>query len=262
MVEEREDGVRVLATGRARILQSAMRPGDPSHLEFEYTRLVLVALLLVPRPRRIAVLGLGAGTLPRFFRWLLPEVEVDAVEIDSEMVRVARESFELVEDARCRVTIADARRFLETTDGRWDLVIADAFAGDVVPPQLSTIEFFRLVRHRLSPGGALVVNVWGPPNPRFGSTRRTVREAFETVLDLAGEADRNHVLVAPEQPTELSCAQLVARAREPVGAHPLPFDLARAIERAYAGIVPKNAPGRILRDDPPRPKLTSATRSP
>ena len=44
--------------------------------------MMLGALLLNPDPHSILIIGLGGGTLPRTLEKLLPQADIDVVEID------------------------------------------------------------------------------------------------------------------------------------------------------------------------------------
>jgi spermidine synthase len=250
-----EGGLATLSIGDPPTPQSAGRREDPSWLEYEYARLAMTAALFVPAPRRALVVGLGGGSIQRFVRWMWPECVVDSVEIDAAVVRAARAHFGVDGDPRHRIHVDDGRAFVERAkDRRWDVVVLDAYAPDYIPPALGTLEFFRLVRERLAPGGVVVANVWGPPNPIFEPFRRTLRAAFSSVAEFAGRVDRNHMLVGVRSGEAPGKDELVARAARARGAHPWPFDLAALTREAFAGYLePAGEEEPILRDERPRP---------
>lgn len=109
------------------------------------------------KPSRILVVGLGGGTSARDYQQRFPEAEVVAVEIDAGVVEVARNQFGL--PASVHVHVEDARTFFARDQGRYDLVVVDAFQFPYVPFQLTTREFFEDVRRHLRDGGALMINV-------------------------------------------------------------------------------------------------------
>jgi SAM-dependent methyltransferase len=113
------------------------------------------------RGLRVAVLGLGTGTLSAYgrrgdlFRFY---------EIDPEVERMAREYFTFLEDsaATVEVVLGDARLMLEQapTDGeKFDLFVIDTFSGDAVPVHLLTREAYQIYLSHLRPDGLLVFNV-------------------------------------------------------------------------------------------------------
>lgn len=249
------EGIKTLSIGDPPTPQSAIRPGDPSWLEFEYTRLAMTGLLFAPAPKRVLVVGLGGASIQRFLRWMWPDCVVDSVEIDEAVVRAAKAHFEVGDDSRHQIHRDDGRAFIEKAKGRrWDLIVLDAYAPDYIPPALGTIEFFRLVRERLSPGGVVVANVWGPPNPIFEPFRKTLRVAFSSVAEFVGRIDQNHLLVglrSGEAPERQSFTVRAGRLR---GAQPWPFDLGTLATETFAGYLEATAEGeRLLEDERPRP---------
>ncbi|MEP6909878.1 MAG: fused MFS/spermidine synthase [Actinomycetota bacterium] len=119
---------------------------------------------LLGRPlRRVAILGNAGGTTARALGVFYPDARVDGVELDPAVTTVGRRFFGLNDNPRLRVITADARPFLRQTNERYDLIVVDAYRPPYVPFYLATHEFFRLARSRLSPGGALVLNVGTVP---------------------------------------------------------------------------------------------------
>ena len=70
--------VRKLAANR----QSCLRTDRPDLLVLDYTRQMMAGLYAQPAPRRILVVGLGGGILPRTLARLLPDTAIDVAEID------------------------------------------------------------------------------------------------------------------------------------------------------------------------------------
>jgi len=160
---------------------------------------------LLARGRRGLVLGMGAGASVRAVRSADPIADVDAVEIDPLVVRVARERFGIEPGPALRVHVGDARRFLAATDESWDVVQADLFRGGPdIPSHLVTEEFFALVRSHLRPGGVAMVNVFdvAPGHPLLASVAATVSRAFPSVF-VRSRNELNHVLVAFAEPRSI-----------------------------------------------------------
>ena len=78
MVSE-ERGVRHLHVG-GEAIQSAMRLEDPFALELDYTRCMMAFLLFHAAPRRALMIGLGGGSLAKFFHRRLPALRTRVVE--------------------------------------------------------------------------------------------------------------------------------------------------------------------------------------
>jgi spermidine synthase len=229
--------------------QSAMELADPYATVFAYTDYLHVGLAYAPTARRVLFIGLGGGTAPKRFRRDYPQLDLHAVELDPDVVRVAERWFGLPRDRRLGVTVDDGRRFLRTHDERWDLIVVDAYFADSIPFHLATAQFADLVRTRLAPGGVVVSNVIGavsgPSSQLLRSMAKTYRSVFPTVElhPVFGEADRdpgairNVILVATEgaRPRQSALAANWARLRS---ASPGAPDLSGAIADRWEQPVP------------------------
>ena len=101
------DGVRGLHLGSV-TLQSAMRLSAPFDLELAYTRGIMAFLLLAPQARHVLAIGLGGGSIPKFIHHYLPQLQTTVVEINPQVIQVARHHFLLPpDDARLQVIEAD-----------------------------------------------------------------------------------------------------------------------------------------------------------
>jgi SAM-dependent methyltransferase len=118
--------------------------------------------LLAPvgRPLRVLHLGGGGLTLPRYVAATRPGSTQRVVEVDAELVALVRRELPWRPDPRLRVRVADARAALATTrDGRYDLVVADVFAGARTPAHLTSLEFAAEVGRVLRPDGGYLLNI-------------------------------------------------------------------------------------------------------
>lgn len=146
VVTEEDNGLRILRFGKNGARQSVVKLGDPDYLALPYVRSALVGLALSEDPRRFLVVGLGGGTLPMFLRKHYPNATIDAVDIDPEVVDVAKKFFGFREDALMNARVDDGRRFIEKVREPYDVIFLDAFGADSIPAHLTTQEFLRAVR--------------------------------------------------------------------------------------------------------------------
>ncbi len=240
-VVERPDGTRVLELNEGQAVHSLYRPG--SYLTGDYWdgHLVLPFAASPQPPRRIAILGNGAGTVARAFGHFYPHTAVDAVEIDAELTEIGRRFFDL-RNPSMRTFHEDARPWLRRAEGGYDAIMVDAYRQPYIPFYLATREFFELARDRLAPGGVVIVNVGHPE----GS------EELETVLGRTMEAALPSVL---RHPIELTNTLLVAgegtlsaaRLRRSVGA--VPARLRPLARETAAQLMPRLAGGEVYTDD-------------
>ncbi len=112
-----------------------------------------------PEPRSVAFLGLAGGTSARQYRLAYGDgIELTGVEIDPDILAAGHRYFHL-DDARAHEVVADARYWLDTQAGSYDVVVLDAYRQPYIPFHLTTREFFQQVRDHLNRGGVAVVNV-------------------------------------------------------------------------------------------------------
>lgn len=207
-----------------RMFQSGMMLNDPFESPFLYAAYAHLGLIFVPRPRRVLVIGLGGGSIPKRFWRDYPDVTVDVAELDPKVVEVARRFFEVREDARLRIAAQDGRLFLRRSSSKYDIIILDAYFADAIPFHLTTREFYETVRERLAPGGVLVSNLIGSltggASSLFRAMYRTQGTVFPGLYPFPvslrtyddPETMRNIILVATAE-KGLSRPQIVARAR-------------------------------------------------
>ena len=173
-----ESGVRYLHFG-SHWIQGAMRVARPWSLELDYTREMMTALLLRPDsvwPRHALLIGLGAASLAKFLHRHRPEARLTVVEIEPEVVHIARQHFKLPEeDARFRVVIDDGAEFIKTSDTRFDLILVDGFDENARTGMLDTLPFYLNCKARLTDAGLLVTNLL--------SKRKGVRKSMERLAE-------------------------------------------------------------------------------
>ncbi len=159
------DGSRALELNEGIAQQSVWYPH--SVLTGGYWDLFLVLPKLLDRPpRTMLVIGDAGGTIPRAYGRFYPRVQIDGVEVDPKVSEAGRRYFGLDAIPRLRTITADGRVFLGRTGRRYDVIVVDAYRQPYIPFQLATVEFFRLVRAHLAPGGVVALNVAATPHDR------------------------------------------------------------------------------------------------
>ena len=133
-------GVRSLHVG-GEAIQSAMRLDDPFALALDYTRCMMAFLLFHPEPREALMVGLGGGSLAKFFYKRLAKTCVRIIELDARVVAAAREHFHVPPDGeRFRIEIGDGAEALFPEC--CDTLVIDAFEDELHVPQLASGEFY------------------------------------------------------------------------------------------------------------------------
>jgi spermidine synthase len=146
------------------------------------------------------MLGLAGGTSLRILRHLLPACRFTAVEIDRDIVRLARRHMDL-DATGVEIVVGDAYAWLRKNRRAFDVVIDDIYlAGrtDVFRPQAMDRSLLKNLRRCVAPGGVLAVNLVTGPGHRAAqsATRRLLRDNFAEVRSVTSPAAQNEVVVA------------------------------------------------------------------
>jgi spermidine synthase len=251
VVTEDSDGLRTLQFERYGARQSVVRVGDPDHLELPYVRTVLVSLALIDEPGRVLIVGLGGGTIPSFLHRHYPGAVIDVVDIDPDVVDVAGKFFGFQQDDRLRAHVLDGRKFIETRDQPYDLIILDAFGADSIPYHLATREFLEAARRALASNGVVVGNIWGRrSNALYDSMVTTYRAVFDRVELLDVVNAENVIVLALTRPEPIREDDVVSRARVISQQKQWRFDLGAVAELGFRTEPIRTKGGRVLRDRP------------
>lgn len=105
----------------------------------------------------VLILGMGTGTYATQCERYFDNVKLSGVEIDQKITDLAVEYFELPEDVP--VTTYDGRAYLNAIEGRYEVIMVDAYQDITIPFQMSSVEFFTLVKEHLTEDGVMVVNM-------------------------------------------------------------------------------------------------------
>ena len=146
-----------------------------------------------PEDCQVLILGMGTGTYATQCCRYFGEMSIEGVEIDDKITELARIYFELPEEVT--VVTYDGRAYLNVIDKTYDVIMVDAYQDITIPFQMSSVEFFTLVRDHLNPGGVMVVNM----NMRGSSEGNinqylsdTIAQVFSEVytVDVGGSTNR------------------------------------------------------------------------
>jgi len=243
-----EDGVRLLHVG-GEAIQSAMRLDDPYALELDYTRCMMAFLLFHPEPRRALMIGLGGGSLAKFFHRRLGGLRTHVLEYDERVIATARALFHVPpDDARLRIEHGDGVEALAPEC--CDLLVVDGFEDEATPSALVSQAFFDAAWCALEEPGTLVMNFMND-DPQFDRNLQRIERAFGgAVLAFQSLRDPNSVVIGLKgAPPAVEWRELRARAAVLEQAYGLRFpryvERLRTMNRWTAGellIVPP--PGR------------------
>lgn len=212
-------GVRYLHFGSDWI-QGAMRIARPFALELDYTREMMLPLLLraADWPQRVLLIGLGAGSLTKFLWRYRPAARLTVVEIDLRVVACARQFFKLPDDPqRIELHIADGADFVIQSQRQFDLILVDGFDANARAGRLDTTAFYLDCKARLAEDGLLCVNLLSRRKDFSKSVTRLI-DAFDgRAIDFPSCDSGNAIVLATKNaPDAVSAAPSFAELTEAV----------------------------------------------
>lgn len=201
-------------------VQSEMNINDPDRLVVGYTRAMMSFLLLDPEPRRIAMIGLGGGSIAKYCYRYLPKSAFTAVEINPDVIAL-RDEFAIPEDdERFAVNLGDGAAWVKEASN-CDVLIVDGFDASGLPESLSCQEFYDDCHAALSSSGTLVVNLWGG-YPNYEAYLERIRISFSDCVMVVDASDSVNkiVLAVKKMPTR---PKIRKHARQLALSHPVNF---------------------------------------
>jgi hypothetical protein len=154
--------------------------------------------------KSMAIIGLAAGTTARQASEVYGSVQIDGFEIDSEIIRVGREYFEM-DQPNLNAIAQDGRVGLAHSDRKYNVIGVDAYRPPYIPWHLTTVEFFESVRDHLTADGVVAINVGRSPDDRrlIDGLAGTMRQVFPSVYVMDVPGSFNSIIYASAQPTSL-----------------------------------------------------------
>jgi len=171
-----------------------MKEGGLTGMYYDYA---MAAPLMVPdkpvEDMNVLILGMGTGTYATQCRKYFGDMNIEGVEIDEKITELSREYFSLPEDVK--VTTYDGRAFLQAVETTYDVIMVDAYQDITIPFQMSSVEFFTMVKDHLKDGGVMVVNMNMHGNKEGDINQYladTIANVFDNVysVDVAGSTNR------------------------------------------------------------------------
>ncbi|MGC8856017.1 MAG: spermidine synthase [Anaerolineae bacterium] len=198
--------------------------------------------------RRMAIIGLAAGTVARQATAVYGAIPIDGFEIDPKIVEVGRRYFGMTMP-NLNVQAEDGRLGLERSPYLYDIIAVDAYRPPYIPPHLTTREFFLIAASHLTESGVLTINAASVPGDRrlINGLATTLATIFPSVHIMDVPGTLNTMIFATKQVTrpEDFAANLVALAQEP-GVHPL---LLSAMQTTFASLRPAYETTQVFTDD-------------
>lgn len=244
-VKEDEDNV-ILSTNVLFGVQSILKKdGSLTGMYYDYAMAAPFMAGVYEKDKiDVLVLGMGTGTFAAQCMRYFPNVQVEGVEIDGKITALAHEYFGLPQDVE--VTEYDGRAFLNAVGKKdYDVILVDAYQDITIPFQMSSVEFFMMVRNHLAKDGVMAVNM-NMRGTEEGSINQyladTVSYVFDTVYTVDVPGSTNRELFASASPDILGTMQdNVSLARDVV--------LADMMDQVADGLTGYQAGEYLMTDD-------------
>ena len=186
-------------------VNSGMYIDNPTELIYEYAHFYDLVDYYLPNSKNAIMFGAGAYSYPKHFQEKFPEKQLDIVEIDPTLTKIAKEYFHFNPKPSTNIIHQDARYFLSITNKKYDAVLYDVLTSNLIAPfHLTTLETFNSISNIMTDDGVFIMNILGDLNGT-GSTFlqseiKTVKEVFPQVyvfnaLGKDFEGISNHMIV-------------------------------------------------------------------
>lgn len=228
-------------------VQSEMYLDMPDELVISYTRAMMSFLLLDPTPRRIAMIGLGGGSLAKYCYRHLPPSEIRVVEINPDVIALRNEFAIPADDERFQILLGNGAEWISDTQWQPDVLIADGFDANGLPGELSSQAFYDECYASLADKGVMVINLWGG-YPRYEEYLSRIQTSFsDRVLVVDADDSVNKIVLAvksaafpPLVDTIRQHAKILAQS------HPLDFQAksSKLIRSMLPGMIARCQPGQ------------------
>jgi spermidine synthase len=241
-------GLSSMYTGRPNYIESIVDLKDPDAMPVPYNQTMTAALAYPTAPKRILMIGLGAGSISTYLGRAMPDAQIDVVELDPGVISAGKDYFGLRETDRIRLIAGDGRVYLNRHNDLYDLILLDAFRELGIPFHLLTREFYGLVKEHLAPGGAMASNV-AANTKLYLSTLITLGAVFPTVDVYPDWVDRSEaqaiaVAMPAPRPTADGLQKSAAALQQQYHfRYPLPVLAGKRVTE------PDSAGGELLTDD-------------
>lgn len=160
------------------VLQGRLALTTPHILQLFYTQYMMSALLMLPEPRKVLLIGIGAGSLVHFLHHHFPDCTVDAVDNAPKIIEIAIGYFHIPDKKPITIHCCDGYEFLanQGTQPLYDLILLDAFDDKGMSKTVYRGNFFRLCMESLNRDGILSCNLWSGNNEELARIKDALQQ--------------------------------------------------------------------------------------
>ncbi|HTZ90675.1 MAG TPA: hypothetical protein VMA71_10045 [Alloacidobacterium sp.] len=173
-------------------IQSQMLASDPHRLVLSYTRTMMVFPFFREEVERIAIIGLGGGSMVKWCYHQLPFTEITVIEINPHVISLREQFYIPDNDHRLRVIQGDGADYVARTKDSPEVLLVDGFDANGQSPQLCSLPFYKNCYRALAPDGLMVANLCGPDDQE---SIDNIRDAFHGRTVIATPEDGENQIV-------------------------------------------------------------------
>jgi spermidine synthase len=209
-----------------RVIQAIYNKKDTANTYFPYVHFMINESVNQMKGGKALLLGLGGGCVAN--ELIKNNFDVDAVELDERVGVAAKKFFDL--NPKVNVYIDDARRYINNTKQKYDLVIFDVFKGEENPTHVITKESLELVKNKLNNNGMIVLNGYGYRNGKksngIKAIVKTIQNAgfFTHIIPSSIKEEEGNLIVFAKQSTFNTQSNNVTFSNSEIESSPLLID--------------------------------------
>jgi len=193
-------------------VQSKMRQEVPDELVLGYTHTMMGFLLFNTSPEKIAMIGLGGGSLAKYCYRYLPDSKIVVIENDERVLELRDGFYVPRNDQRFQVILGDGAEFMKSPPNKFDILLIDGFDCIGQPAQLCSRSFYDDCYESLSSDGIVVVNLLGADPGKLASIER-IRDSFGGAAIVVNAIDSTNKIVFACKGMALDLPDYVLRGR-------------------------------------------------
>lgn len=111
------------------------------------------------KPKNCLILGFGAGSVLNPIHSLLgDEIKIDAIEIDPEIIKIAKDHFNIYESSKLKIIKASAQDIAQILNQPYELLIIDLFIDNKIPEFLHKVDYWNTLRNYSTENAKIVFN--------------------------------------------------------------------------------------------------------
>ncbi|MDX1957138.1 MAG: hypothetical protein SFU98_01125 [Leptospiraceae bacterium] len=200
------------------VIESSQDKLFPKNLFLLYTQKMFASMLIQPKPEKAILAGLGGGSMVHYINHTYPNLELDVVEIDPEIYKLAKEYFSLKENKRTKIYIEDFFVHIKKNKQKYSIIFMDAFLKPSELTDESGInlkakdkEFLNDLKNHLAPNGVVAFNI--NTHSGFKKDIKLIRESFKNIYVFNKTGSGNVIVLATESAERVSYKKMQENAQ-------------------------------------------------